>query len=518
MPGGRVSLVLVNANVFTMDPARPKAEAVAVSGAHISAVSSNASVRALASDSTEVIDCQGLTLLPGFNDAHCHLPGLARRLQDLDCGPRVARSIAGLQALVQARAATRALGSWVRGFGYDDLQIAERRHPSRHDLDAAARNHPVWLEHRSGHADALNTKALELAGIHRETPAPPGGVIERDPSNGEPTGPLHEMHTYLRQRLGSTRTRQEFDDGMRDAGKLLSGYGICSVQDAGHDNGIERWRTFERLQSAGVLVCRITMFAGIDRLDEFAADGLSFGSGSEFHRLGHAKIVVTLTSGGLHPAFNELKSLVEDSHKRGFPVAIHCIEEEAIAAATVVLSTSCTLGLNDRIEHCAEGTPDLIAAVGRSGATVVTQPGFIFHNGASYRENVDARLRPHLYPAGQLLRAGVTMAFGSDAPVIDPNPWAGIYSAVTRCASDGRPLTNAGTEEQVVSAWQALRAYTLGAAEAEGTSTIKGSIVPGKLADLVLVDSDPLRVDHEALPEVRPVMTVVGGSVVWDNR
>jgi predicted amidohydrolase YtcJ len=272
------------------------------------------------------------------------------------------------------------------------------------------------------------------------------------------------------------------------------------------------------LQEDGLTSSRITVFAGVERLDEFAAATLRYGSGTDRLRLGHAKIMLTLTSGTPHPSPTKLVGLVSQAHQQGFPVAIHCIEEEAIASAATTLSSNRHPVLLDRIEHCAEGTTQLIDQVRRSGAMVVTQPGFLYFNGASFRRNVDERLLPHLYPAGALLRSGMPTAFGSDAPVIDPNPWPAIYSAVTRCASDGMPLAPGGNEQQAMSVLEALRAYTLGSAEAEVASTSKGSIAPGKLADMVLVDSDPLSVDHDLLPKVRTMMTIVGGSVVWERE
>ena len=515
MSKAAIGLVLFNANVLTMDPASPRAEAVAISGGHIVAVGSNADIRRLASRDAKIIDCQGRSLLPGFNDAHIHLPGLARRLQDLDCAPQAALSIAALQTLIRDRAEGIPPGTWVRGFGYDDLQLTDRRHPNRHDLDAAAPHHPVWLQHRSGHASVLNSRALELATVHRETPDPPGGVIERDEFAGEPTGVLLECESFLRLRLGRIRSTDDFDEGMRAAGRLLASYGITSVQDAGAENGIERWQSFQRLQGNGALPVRITMFAGIGRLDEITNSGLYYGSGDHKLRLGHAKIMLTLTSGRLHPAFTDLETMVSRAHHRGFPVALHCVDEEAIAAATAVLEANRQPGMRDRIEHCSEGIPELVAAVSRSSARVVTQPGFVYHNGPSYRQNVPARLLPHLYPAGGLIRAGVGTAFGSDAPVIDPNPWPAIYSAVTRHTSDGKLL--AGDDSQAVTLEQALRAFTLGPAEVEETSGHKGSIAPGKLADLVLVDCDPSTMDPEDIPGLKTVLTIVDGRVVWGN-
>ena len=515
MSAATISLAMVNANVLTMDLGRPKAEAIAISGDRIAAVGSTPDIRRLASRRTQVIDCHGQTLLPGFNDAHIHLPGLARRLLDLDCTPQAASSIAALQSMIRQWTEDRTAGAWVRGFGYDDLQLADRRHPDRHDLDTAAPRHPAWLQHRSGHASVLNSLALEAAGIHRETPDPPGGVIERDELTGDPTGVLFESQELLRQRLGGIRSASDFESGMRAAGRLLASCGITSVQDAGAYNGIERWETLRRLQSEGALPCRVTMFAGIERLEELLGAGVAYGSGDHFVRLGHAKIMLTLTSGKLHPDYIELETMVAAAHSLGFPVAVHCVEEIAIAAAAAVLEGNKGSGLGDRLEHCSEGTPQIIDAVRRSGATVATQPGFLYHNGTSYRQNVAARLLPHLYPAGSLIRAGATTAFGSDAPVIDPNPWPAVYSAVTRHTSDGQPLTGEIDSLQAISVEQALRAYTLGSAEAEGTLKHKGSVIPGKLADLVLFDADPMSVDPENLPAIRTILTIIGGSEVW---
>ena len=536
-----VSLVLVNANALTMQRDRPRAEAVAVAGDRILAVGSNSDIRRLSSVHTQTVDCHGLTLLPGFNDAHCHLPGLARRLQDLNCSPSAlsstgAPSIPALLALVREWAALRQaqdeqrlpgnhpsqpgnhpelVEGWVRGYGYDDLQMAEGRYPNRWELDAAAPENPVWLEHRSGHASALNSLALASAGIHRETPDPPGGVIQRDPYTGEPTGVLFEMRPFLRQRLGNLRSPREFEEGMRAAGQQLAAYGITSAQDAGADNGLERWRAFQQLQDGGTLTCRITMFAGAKRLDELAEAALSFGTGDHRLRLGHAKIMLTLTSGALSPSPSELETLVAEAHRRGFPVAIHCIEEEAIAAATEALAANRHPGLADRIEHCAEGTPPMVDAVRRSQAAVVTNPGFLFHNGGAYCENVAPRLLSHLYPAGALRRAGITVAFGSDAPVTDPNPWPAVYSAVTRRDSAGLPVGRDTMESQAVTVEEALRMYTIEAAQVEETSREKGSITPGKLADMVLVDAGPLTTQPEELAGIETVMTIIGGALVW---
>lgn len=514
----------MNARVITLEPAQPRAEAVAVRGETIAAVGSRTDAARLAGPDARVIDCQGKSLVPGFVDTHCHLFATASSLQGLRCGPDNVSNIRELQAAIQRRAAATPPGGWIRGFGYDDLALAEARHPNRWDLDRAAPGHPVRLDHRSGHATVLNSMALHLAGIYEETPDPVNGVIEREAGSGEPTGLLLEMGPFLRKQLGRLRGEKDADEGMARLGRMLLSYGITSVHDAGINNSPDRWRAMAGLQTSGLLPCRITMMAGAGHLAEFLAPGCKWGHGDHWLRLGHVKIMLSLTTGVMQPDMEELARMVDEAHRTGFPAAIHAVEEEAVAAAAQVFARSRPIdGLlpaRDRIEHCAECPPDLAEQVERSGAMVVTQPGFVFHQGHSYRKRVDSRLLDSLYPAAGLHRRGVDLAFGSDSPVIDPNPWPGIYSAVTGLCGDGRPLSgeavDTGCRSNGVSLETALRMYTIAGARADGTQDLKGTIKPGKLADLVLLDQDPTAVEHEDLKDVRPVMTIVGGKVAWE--
>ena len=199
------NLLLLNAKVLTMSQHQPIAEAVAVQGQKILSVGSHNEVVALAGPNTRTIDCQGMTLLPGFIDAHCHVLATAAALQGVDCGPGTVSSIQELRKAVRGRADEIQQGAWVRGFGYDDLNLKEKRHPTRWDLDKAAPNHPVRLEHRSGHATVMNSLGLAHAGINRDTPDPIEGVIRREDATGEPTGLLLEMAGFLAERLGSLR-------------------------------------------------------------------------------------------------------------------------------------------------------------------------------------------------------------------------------------------------------------------------------------------------------------------------
>ena len=523
-------LLLINAQVLTLEPKQPRAEAVAVRGESIAAVGSYDQVVALRGPRTRTIDCQGMALLPGFVDAHCHMLSLAASLTAVNCGPEAVTSIDELRRVVQRRAADTPPGRWVRGFGYDELALAEGRHPTRWDLDQTAPHHPVRLDHRSGHATVLNSRALELAGIHQDTPDPVEGIIVRNENTGEPTGLLLELAGFLRQRLGFLRSEDEFDEGIARLDQMLLRYGITSVQEAGPDNDLARWETFRGLKASGRLACRVTMLAGASHLEKFGDAGLRCGDGDDGLRLGPAKVMLTLTTGALRPGLEELSAVVTEAQRRGFPVAIHAVEQEAVEAAALVLQearqslarSNPSVGRGwprHRIEHCAECPPDLVARVQQCGAMVVTQPGFVYWNGDRYREQVEPSMLPFLYPIGALAGARVPLAFGSDAPVIDPNPVPAIYSAVTRYTRSGGTLPQEGCirSEQRVSIESALRMYTLGGAFAEGSKARKGTIRKGKLADLVVLDANPVEVAPSRLKDLRVALTMLGGRVVWDG-
>ena len=530
-------LLLVNARVLTLDPAWPQAAAVALAGDTILAVGRSADLRPLCHSRAQVIDCRGHTLIPGLNDAHCHLLATAAALTALDCRPPAIRSLADLQRAIRRRVAETPPGQWLRGYGLEPAALAEGRYPTRWELDAVAPQHPVRLEHSSGHAAVLNGYALALAGIAAATPDPPEGIIRRDETTGEPDGVLLEMSPWLRDKLGNTRDPAELAAGVRRLSQKLLSYGITSVQDAGPHNSPASWQTFQSLIQAGPFRPRIMLMAGVANLEQFAQAGLSWGSGDDRLRLGHAKIMLTLTTGALHPGPAELAELVSTAHSRGFPVAIHAVEQAAVAAVANLKAMAHpppagpTSGIpaaaipispnrpRNRIEHCAECPPELLPKLRRRGLTIVTQPGFIYWRGENYREWVSPELLPHLYPLTALVQAGIPLALGSDAPVIDPSPWPTLYSAITGRTAAGPPLYagKPGGPNPGLTLTQALRAYTSGGAWAEGAETRKGILRPGMLADLALVDTDLPRASAAALKDTQARLTILGGEVVWDD-
>lgn len=503
-------LILTNATVVTLDLDRPRASAVAVADGRIAAIGEAREVLGLRGPGTRVVDCAGACILPGFHDAHLHLLALASRMVGVDCSPAAVRSLDDLKRVIRERARGVPAGTWVRAWGYDETSLAEGRHPTRHDLDEAAASHPVRLKHRSGHATVLNSLALRAAGIEAGTPDPVAGVIERD-AHGEPTGLLLEMDDDLDARVPPLG-RDELEEGVRLADLRLRSQGITTIQDATPTNDRARW---DLLQGLGDLISpRLVVMPGIGRLSGFAERGMAQGHRTEGMLLGHAKAVLTLTTGALAPPEDELARLVRSAMDRGFSVAVHAVKAEAVAAAVRVLrANQAAQGApRHRIEHASECPPDVLGLVARSGAAVVTNPGFVHFSGDRYRAEAPSESQSWLYRIGSLERGGVRLAFGSDAPVELPDPFAELYGAVTRRSASGAPVG----EGEAVSAMTALEAHTVGGACAAGLDGWLGRLRPGMAADLAVVDRDPTVIDPEDLLGLRVLMTVAGGRVVWE--
>jgi len=497
-----------------MDAARSRAEAVCVEGERILAVGSDRDARAHVGPRTEVIDYGGRAVLPGFIDGHCHLLAYAASLLSVDCSPAAVSSIGDIQAAIRSRAQETLAGRWIRAVGYSELDLAEERHPTRWDLDAAAPDHPVRLIHRSGHACVLNSLALRLCGIDIATEEPAGGYLERDTSSGEPTGLLLEMNELV-ERAVPPLSYEELAEGVRLASQSLLAVGVTSLVDAAHTNGPAEWELMRRLRREGHLAPRVTAMVGIDHL----AEGQKWRSDGEdeWISLGAAKIVIKELGDEIYPAEAELAALVAEVHERGWQVAIHAVEERAVAAAVtafeVALARRPRGDHRHRIEHCGICPPGLARRIGAAGVLVVTQPSFLYYNGERYLRQVPPEKQAYLYPLRSLLAAGARLAAGSDCPVVAPDVIAGLYGAVARRSARGRPLPGA----EAVPVEEALAMYTTGAAFSSFAEGERGSISPGRLADLVVLSGDPTACPSAELLALRPEMTVVGGRVAWST-
>jgi len=503
-------LILKNANVITMDPDCPSAKLVAIKGNKILAVGGGEMLEGVRGAKTRVIDCQGRALVPGFNDAHCHLFSFIRGLHSLDLNPSSVSSIAGIKAVIRRHAQNLPPGSWISGSGYNEFYLAEKRHPDRRDLDEAAPDHPVILTHRSLHACVLNSLALSLAGITREMPEPAGALIERE-ENGEPNGLLFEMVGYLREKVVPPLSDDELAEGIAKASEHYLSLGITSLQEASVTNNLARWQALKRFKDSSRLKSRVFMMFGLDALSQFQEANLNFGAGDSHLRLGGVKLMLSEAT-----RLPELKQQAFLAHEAGFPLAIHCVEpvtvEAAIAALEYLDNELPRPERRQRLEHCSECPPPLLERLIKLGAMVVTQPPFLYYSGERYLATIPPARRKWLYRFKSFLDGGLVVAGSSDSPVVPDNPLVGIYGAVTRRAQSGQEVS----PEEAVSAEQALEMYTTNAAYASFEGDIKGSITAGKLADMVVLSADPLKSPPEQIKDIRVELTILDGRVVWE--
>lgn len=515
------TMVLFNANIITMDPSCPLGEWVAISQGTICDLGRGTDYDKLRSENTELIDCRGRTILPGFIDVHLHLRAFAESCVSLNLSPTPGfKSIAQIQNAIRIRCKEEPPGTWIRGRGYNEFHLIEKRHPTRSDLDEAAPGHPVKLTHRSGHAHVLNSPALSLIGISGETGDPPTGVIDRDATTGEPTGLLFEMGEFLSERIPPLDNR-ELLRGLNIANKKLLSLGMTSVQDASQINDLRRWKEICSWKEQGLFRPRISFMLGPKGFEQFGKTGLSDFSGSlseDQLRIRGVKVILDETTGQLHPSQGELNEMVLEIHRAGFQVAIHAIEQNAIeSACSAVKHALDRIPKPDhrhRIEHCSVCSPLLLRRMAALGIIVVTQPSFIFYNGDRYLETVPSQKLQYLYPIGSLLKAGIPVSGSSDCPIVPPNPLIGISSAVSRKSEKGKTVG----EGERVSSLEALEMYTVNAARASFEERLKGSITPGKLADLVVLNGNPSAASADEIKDMEVEMTILNGEKVWENR
>jgi predicted amidohydrolase YtcJ len=511
-------LILFNANVITMDPVSPRAGLVGVRGERIALVTANKMLGRLRKPGTRIIDCKGKTLLPGFIDAHCHVRAYAENLVSLNLSPRGAiHSISDIQDKIRDICRIKSSGTWIRGKSFNEFYIKERRFLNRWDLDVAAPLHPVKITHRSGHAHILNSIALKFAGISRETGDSPGGMIDRDPETGIPTGILYGMGAYLAEKVPPLDDR-DLERGVMLANEKLLSCGITSIQDASSANGLQQWKWFEALKERKALQPRLTVMTGLTSLMDSQRDSFSSHIDNIHFRLGGIKIVADQVTGCLRPSQKELNEQVSTIHEAGLQAVIHAVEEPVIEASCNAIAYALKHHYRHdhrhRIEHCSVCPPPLLRRLAGLNIAIVTQPAFVYFNGDQYLKTVPVDQLEHLYVIGSMVRNGLSVGFSSDFPISDPNPLVGVCAAVTRMTEGNERVL---PREGILVA-DALRMCTIGAAAAAFEEKIKGSISPGKVADLVMVSEDPFAIPSPGLKDIQVMMTILGGRVVWEGQ
>lgn len=515
--GTNADLVLHNAKVITLDPAQPYAELVAIRGNRILAVGDKDDLSLFRGAKTKLIDCEGGTMIPGFNDAHCHPISLASTLLSVDCSPKAVKNIAEIQARIRHQAEQTKEGRWIKAANYDEFYLQEKRPPNRWELDQASPRHPVILVHSTAGNCVLNSLALRLAGIRTDTPQPPGGVIHRDSETGEPIGLISGLNEYVKRALPPL-DEDELEQGMKLVNREYLSHGITSLQDTSWNNSWRHWQTWQRLVDREIVSLRVSMLVGSEALGEFQNRGQPTGSGDHRLSVGGLKLALDESTGCPHPPQEDINQLALRAREASFQVAFHISDITMLQASLTAIKFVCqrvpTVDHRFRLEHCTICPPGLLLRVKASQAVVVTQPSFLYYLGQKYWEEALPHQTNWFQPIGSFKRWGVKVAFSSDSPLVTSNPLTGIYAAVTRKMETGQKLA----PQESISTLEALKGYTLWGAYASFEDRVKGSISPGKFADLAVLSSDPTQLVPEQLLDLRVVLTIIDGKVVWDNR
>lgn len=538
LAAGSADAVIVNARIYTVELNAPRAEACAIRAGRFIAVGTNAEVRALIGKGTEVFDARQMTVVPGFIDCHNHAVGLEVLYETQVGNPFEVEfvTIAGIIDKLRAKARATPPGHWVEGYFFDDTKVKDARALNVRDLDAVSRELPVAVYHRGGHTGFYNGKALQLAGVTRDTPNPAGGTFDRD-ADGNLTGRVTDRATEVFEKVGlrPSYTPEQRAERQRAAMAYISGqfvrYGLTSVHHE-HFDGAEALRGIEAIRAAGQLKHRVFFAVNGPMLDGLIAAGVQTGLGDEWLRIGGTVEHVVDGSfsertmalsvpypgstsgyrGNVTETQDVLDAWILGMNKARIQVNCHANGDVAIAAVLTALERAQQQApLTDprpQITHCTLINDELVRRIGQLGAVPVPFSTYPYYNADKFHFYGEALIR-HCMAFRTFIDAGIVAAAGSDFP---PGPFAplmAIQAMVTRRGWNGETW---GAEQRITVA-EALRINTWNGAYASHEEHVKGSIAPGKYADYVMLAEDPHTVDPERIKDIKIVRTVTGGSI-----
>jgi predicted amidohydrolase YtcJ len=535
-------LAITGATVRTMDPARPLADAVAVRGRRIEAVGSE-EIRAATVPTTEVIHLPGRLVLPGFQDAHVHPPSSG--LERLRCDLNAIEDREGYREAIAAYARAHPNEEWILGGGWS-MPAFPAGTPRREDLDDIVPDRPVFLRNSDGHGAWVNSRALELGGIDRETPDPPDGRIERDPG-GSPSGTLHEGAQRLVEDLVPDPDPAQWEAAILEAQAYLHSLGITAWQDASVE--APELRVYRDLDDRGLLTARVVAALWwerrrgeeqVEELVEMRRWGTAGRIDARTVKVMLDGVVENFTASMLEAYLNAdgrptanrgipfvepeaLPGAVTRLDAEGFQVHFHAIGDRAVRdALDAVEAARKTNGTGDRRHHIAHLQvihPDDVPRFGELDAVANIQPLWACHEPQMDDLTIPflgpERAR-HQYPFGSLLRSGARIAVGSDWSVSTPDPFPQMEVAVTRVDPEHRDNEPLLPDERLDLS-DVLAAFTRGSAFVNRLDGETGVIAPGMLADLVVVDRDIASPDAGPIGEARAVLTMVDGRVVYED-
>jgi len=523
-------LILHNGNIWTASATQPRVQAVAIAGGRFLAVGSNEEVLALAAGGAKKIDLAGNTVLPGFIDAHTH-PAEAGldHLRMVDCD---LRSIGDILSALRKRAAETSGGEWVLGFKYDDTKTSDGRPLSLADLDGAVPGHPVFVEHRGGHTAWVNSLAMQMVKVDDKTPDPPGGKYDHDPATGHLTGHIREnAKTGFQNFIPSNFTRDDRREGVKLISKMMTRSGVTSVGDAfGSPDDL---RAYQEAREAGELSFRVYCLIGFQFIDQMLSAGIRTGLGDEWVRVGAMKMIcdgsISERTARLSQPYigrpddfgilvageDELYPVARKAHAAGWQLGTHANGDVAIDTTLRVYERlQRELPRRDprfRLEHCTVVNDALVQRIKALGAIPLPFSTYAYYHGEKMKEYGAERV-DHMFALRTFIDAGIRPTQASDYPPGPFEPMMALRSEVTRTDSKG----NVWGPKQKITVEEAIRVGTVNGSYASYEENLKGSIEPGKLADLVVLGRDPFKVDPLELINIPIQRTMVGGKWVFE--
>ena len=534
------TIIIANARIYTLNSAQPWAEALAVKGERIVAVGSSAAILKMKQRTTTVIDARGKLLLPGFVDSHIHFMSGALSLDRVTL--EGARDVAGIQQRLKRYATTHPGTAWIEGRGWNYGMFGAVALPHKRDLDALFPARPVFLEGYDGHTSWANSAALRLAGITRDTPDPPNGVIVRDPATHEATGALKESASRLVRRVVPPPSRATKRAALLAGMRWANAHGITRVHSAGGD--VPEFPLFDELERERRLTVRFYMGMTISppTLQPSAIDSieaLKTRYHSDWLSGGAAKLMIdgvieshtaammgpysddTTRSGTPFWERGAFEQAVAELDRRGFQLFIHAIGDAGVGMTLDALEQAAlankTTGRRPRVEHIETISERDIPRFGPLGVIASMQPLHSypdFNTTSVWARNVGPERVQRSWVWNRIAAGGGRLTFGSDWPVVTLDPWLAIQTGVTRQTEQGMPPDGFIPSERL-SVARAIDGYTLGAAYAGRRERDEGSVVVGKLADLILVSQDLFTIQPSAIAETKVLLTMVGGKVVY---
>ncbi|HEY6951473.1 MAG TPA: amidohydrolase [Bacteroidota bacterium] len=524
-------VIFKNAVIWTVDPQKPSAEAVAVLGGKILAVGTNKEIDRLAGPKTDIVDVEGKLLLPGFIDDHTHFMGGGFQLQNVDL--RYAANEEEFTQRIKERSVKRP-GKWITGGDWDHDNWPDGKLPTRDLIDAFTTTTPVFVNRYDGHMALANSYVLNLAKISKNTPDPPGGTIVRDPKTGEPTGILKDAAMDAVYSIMPDATNDE----MLEAAKLALGearrLGLTSIQDVSSDADVAVYR---KLKESGELTARMYCRLPIGLTEKYIREGLKAHTGDEWVRVGALKAFADGSLGSSTALFAE-KYVSEDTRglatdivldgrlerwalaadKAGIQLSIHAIGDSAnglmLDLFEKIIRENPQWDRRFRIEHAQHIRPQDFQRFAALGVIASAQPYHAIDDGRWAEKRIGHERCKTTYAFRTFLDNHVHLSFGSDWTVAPLNPILGIYAAATRRTTEG---ANPGGwfPEQKLTVQEAVQCYTINNAYAAFEENEKGSITSGKLADFVILSENIFAIDPVKIEHVTVEKTIVGGKTVF---